>query len=80
MTININNAISLLEECYVNGNQGSQSFHAWFLDNVDLIFHTIQELESRNLSEASTRPDKAEGIRCPDCDKSDCKDYSHLCF
>ncbi len=59
MTININNTTSLLEECYVNGNQGSQSLHAWFLDNVNLIFQTIQELENQNLTDRSSRVAKA---------------------
>ena len=64
MTISINNAVSLLEECYVNGNQGSQNLHAWFLDNVDLIFQTIQEFESQNLTSRSSRAAEA----CSFCD------------
>jgi hypothetical protein len=40
----INDAISLLEECVVNGKSGKDTLYAWFLGEQVLISSTIKEL------------------------------------
>lgn len=38
-----NDAISLLEECVVNGKSGKDALYAWFLEEQVLIDSTIRE-------------------------------------
>ena len=40
----INNAVALLEECIVNGDDGILSLESWFLGERHLIEQTVMEL------------------------------------
>ena len=47
-----NDAISLLEECIINGKSGKDALYAWFLGEQVLIDSTIREFvaEEKRLS------------------------------
>lgn len=53
----VNDAISLLEECIVNGKSGKDALYSWFSEEQVLISSTIKELitEERRLPE---KPEK----------------------
>jgi hypothetical protein len=40
----VNDAITLLEECIVNGKSGKDALYAWFIEEQVLINSTIREL------------------------------------
>jgi len=41
--ITVNNFVALLEECVVNGDNGSSALYSWFCSERDLIDKTIKE-------------------------------------
>lgn len=40
----VNDVITLLEECIVNGKSGKDALYAWFIEEQVLINSTIREL------------------------------------
>lgn len=44
-----NDAISLLEECIVNGKAGKEVLYAWFLGEQVLISSTIKEFTAEEI-------------------------------
>ena len=43
MEITINNALTLLEECLINGSTGQRWLYSWFIAEQDLIEKTVAE-------------------------------------
>jgi len=62
MDTTINNAIGLLEECYINGNQGIVALETWFLSERNLIFQTANELRQMEKENKTDKADKINSI------------------